>query len=119
MINLATIKAKVIIGLGIAALLGAAFFYFKNLNGRIDNLNKQNIELSSQVTQSKELLKENDRMDNVVNTVDAIGNQERVVIREIYDSKVKKVDKYVQEGKDRPVGPLLDSFFNDGLHDEN
>lgn len=94
--------------------MGAGGFYIWTLNKRIDSLKEDKIELTAQVKQAEETIQEQQRMDSVINDISNLGNEERVIIRKEYETKIKRIDNDVQTGIDKPVGELLNRFLNDG-----
>ena len=115
MLNLATLKAKLILGAVIMALLGLFGGYVWHLHSKAESLQKANTELSIQAKAATDTVTESQRRDTIVDTVNNDGNKERVVIEKHYQDKVQKIDENVQQGKDSSVGPLLNEYFNGGL----
>lgn len=112
MFGLATVKAKLIVAAIIVAIIGLSGFYIRSLHHSIDGLKKANVELNMTNKAQEDTIKETKRREDIVNQVTSLGDEERVKIKKVYETKIQKVEKYVQEGKDKPVGPLLNEFFN-------
>lgn len=112
MLSLTTLKAKLIMAAIFVAMIGLTGFYIKTLHHSIDGLKKANVELSITNKASEATIQETKRREDIVDQVTHLGDEERVKIKTIYETKIQKVEKNVQEGKDKPVGPLLNEFFN-------
>ena len=113
LLSFATLKGKIALWAIIAVALGAFSFYVWNLNKQVDSLQADKIELTTTLNAANDTIKENDRRAEVVDQVTKLGNEERVIIKKEYQSKIDKVDTLVKENKDQPVGPLLKEFFNE------
>lgn len=115
MFNLSTLRAKIIIAAIVLSVLGGFGFYVKKLNDKKDTLQIEKVELTNKVKIANELIKETNRREEVVADVSTAMDVKREANERSYQKKVVHIDKVVQEGKDKPVGPLLNEFFNSGL----
>jgi hypothetical protein len=115
MFGLTSIKSKLIIFGIILSIFGGAGLYVWHLNHQVDKLQTQKVELTTKLEGATATIDETSRREQVVDKVSAIVDSKRQENQRIYEKKVHKVDEDVTQGKDRPVGPLLTEFFNDGL----
>lgn len=107
------LKLKVGVTLLVLVMVIGTYFYIKDLQHTIevDSLIKQ--EQQRTIDSYKEKQEDDKRLDEIVAKVDDISSKNREIYRKEYQAKTKSIDTKVNEGKDRPVGPLLKEFFNE------
>ena len=105
-------QIKAAIGLSVLLLLVGAFFTFKSLTAKIDDLETKNTQLEIAKQSAEDTVAENERMNDIQDKLSNLSSKQRIVIEKRYQSKLDNVDTSIREGKDREVGPLLLEFFN-------
>lgn len=108
----ASLYAKLIASAIILAIIGGGYWYVKNLQNRVTDLNRENATLSQSNEELKMTLleqqKQQDNLNKVLKAGDVVKEQDRKEHRE----QLKKIDEQVKAGEDKPVGPLLRDFLN-------
>lgn len=104
---------KLLLSVGVLALVGGAYWYVSNLQNRVEKLSTQNTLLEQSNTTLTETIKEQEQQLATIEKVSAAGDTLRIEYRTIYQKQLKDIDDDIKGNKDRPVGPLLKEFFNE------
>jgi cell division protein YceG involved in septum cleavage len=111
--NIATLKIKLIIAGILLAIMGAGGLFVWHLSSANNNLHTKVTQLDTAVKSGEDTIQEGTRRSSVIDEINKEGDAKRASLQIHYQTKINKIDKQVQEGKDKPVGPLLQEFFND------
>lgn len=97
---------------GIVALVGGAYWYVSHLQSQVKQLSSENTVLTQDNKNLTETVKDNEKQQEIIIKVDAIGETERSKNRDTLQRQRKSIDDSVNRGEDKPVGKLLKDFLN-------
>jgi cell division protein FtsB len=97
----------------VIALVGGGYWYVTSLQRKVQNLSTENVILSNENNKLGETIKDAEKQQEIIVQVDAIGEAERLAIRNSLNRDLKRIDDKRNEGKDKPVGNLLKEFLNE------
>lgn len=108
------LQIKLVLSLLILLGVGGGYLYVKGLQHKVSSLNTQNIQLQTSNDELNATIKDTARTQDIIVKVTAAGDKVREENKKIHDEQLKKIDKDVRDGKDKPIGDLLRNFLNDG-----
>lgn len=105
----------------IAGSIYAGYSYITNLNKNVVELNRQNTQLSEMNDTLSTSIAETERMQGVRDKVSEASNEIREINQQNYQEVDEQIDIRITDNKDKPVGELLNEFFNSFrvIQDEN
>ena len=119
MFGLPTLASYAIAALGALGLIFGAYFYVSHLNSTIDKLKGVTIQLQDVNEQFKANEVETERRTTIIREIPNNYIPIYQKQNEEYNNEINSIQDDVSKGIDRPVGPLLNSYFNGLLDDTN
>lgn len=111
------LQGKLIVGGILIALVtsvvGGGFWYVHHLQHSVATLKVDNHDLTKDVANKTDTITEDQRRTSLADQIDTAYKAKRQANDATYQKKVANVDKSIQSGNDKPVGPLLKEFFNE------
>jgi len=104
---------KLIASAIVLAVVGGAYFYVTGLQHKVTQLTADNQTLANDNRSLKDTIEAERTMNDNITKVAQAGDKQREQNKKEYQTHLKNIDDKVKAGKDRPVGPLLQEFFNE------